>query len=200
MASSPSAPVRVLGRGVLSSPVNIDSAAQVVYTLAFNRTPYLDIPNWDSWPLIATRLLRDGYRWPALTELADMEGASDQDAVIDAVARLAQQTRSDVGPAMNVWDIAAGLVAHIWKQGDDAASVAVLHLDRLWDAVPHSDREQGSRSESVKIIGAGVACWASFAHADVTAEAEHILARALKLIPPVPFSVPVCHAILGAFH
>jgi hypothetical protein len=178
--------------------VNIDSATQIVHALA-SSTPHLDIPNWESWPRIATQLLKNDYRWPALTELAAVDGSSDQDAALKAVARLAEQTGRDIGPAVNIWDIAAALTACIWKQGDYDAAGAVARLDNLWDIVP-SDKKQGSRSEGVNIIGQGVALWAGFGHAGVTAEAEQELTRALQLIPPVPFSVPVCHAILDGFY
>lgn len=179
--------------------MNIDNAARVVHALA-SSTPHLDMPNWESWPRIAEQLLQDDFRWPALTELAAMDDPSDQDSDLEAVARLAQQTRSDIGPAMNIWDIAAGLTACIWKQGDYDTGDAVGRLDSLWDIVPHSDREQGSRPKGVNIIGEGVGLWASFAHADVTALAEQVLTQALQLIPPVPFSVSVCHAILDGFY
>ncbi|MDL4772051.1 hypothetical protein QP090_07750 [Actinomadura xylanilytica] len=160
----------------------------------------MDLPYLYSWPRIAARLLQDGCRWPALTELAAIDGPSDQDAVLEEkVARLAQQTRSGIGPALNIWDIAAGLIACIWKHGDYDAGDAIAHLDSLWSIARHSDMKPGLRPEGVNIIGEGVALWAGFAHVDVTAEAEQVLTRAVPLIPPDPFSAPVCHAVLDGF-
>lgn len=179
--------------------MNIDSAIRIVHALA-SSTPQLDIPNWDSWPRIATHLLHDDWRWPALTELAAMDGPSGgQEAVLEAVTRLAQQTQSHLRPAMNIWDIAAQLTACLWKQDDYDVHDAVARLDGLWSVVPHSNMKQGLRPEGVDIIGEGVGLWAGFVHADLTAQAEQVLTRALQLIPAVPFSLPVCRAILDGF-
>lgn len=80
-----------------------------MHALAANTNPY-DFTS-SAWPGIAQQLLREGCPWPALTELAAMDTSDDEDEIVGAVGRLAQQTRSEAEELLNTWDIVAWLIA-----------------------------------------------------------------------------------------
>ncbi|MEV6073437.1 hypothetical protein AB0L82_43405 [Nocardia sp. NPDC052001] len=180
--------------------MNADERAttQVIHALAVLADKgMLDEP---CWPGIAQILLDQGFRWPAIGDLAALDDPTEY-RVLLMLNDLAAQTGRDLadGPISDPWDVVAGIYGRAWRFGLLDETLAMWRMDRVCfhlRGLPDDERCLGRRLLR-RAMGVKEAD-GEFPSADVPAQAEAVLVQADSLLAQRALSFALCEAIRAA--
>ncbi|WP_327140657.1 hypothetical protein [Nocardia sp. NBC_01327] len=152
-----------------------------------------------SWPGVARVLLDQGFRWPALPELAALYEPEEY-RVVSRLKNLATQTDRDLtgSPRLDPWDVIAGLYGRAWRLGMLDETLAMWRMDHVWF---HIRDLQKDHSHGVRILWTAMGVKEfddDHPSSDVPARAEAVLSEADSLLEPHALSYPLCEAIREA--
>lgn len=152
------------------------------------------------WPLIARVLLRQGFSWSALNDLAAMESRGD--SVIETkLGKLHGQIDRHLGgaPRLDPWDVVAGSYGRAWRMDLIDPISAMWRIDNLWWRIRKLDRKDRG---GLLVIWAGMGVKEQD---DGTSPlqaiddlAVDVLSEADLLIPPGAVDYELCKAVREA--
>lgn len=154
----------------------------------------------ECWPGIARILLDQGFRWPAIRDLAALDDPTEY-RVLLILKDLAAQTGRDLadGPIADPWDVVVGIYGRAWRFGLLNETLAMWRMDRVCFHLRRLPNDERCRGRRILWQAMGVKeSDGEHPSVDVPAQAEAVLVQADSLLPPRALSYALCEAIRAA--
>lgn len=162
----------------------------------------------DAWPLIARELINEGYGWPALSKLANVEVPTELVQTSDTISsqieqltgELLEQTATDI--SFPYWDLLCAIAGRQWElekleRGMSAEPWAYASIfDAMWWTTREIPDDQST--PGTKLIWRGMGLKEVIGFQDIDKEMTELLEETQKLHIPVPFDMQTCKKILEA--
>ncbi|WP_433560303.1 hypothetical protein ACQP1O_21540 [Nocardia sp. CA-151230] len=178
--------------------MSVTAAAQVIHGLTGPAVEGVLFERY--WPSIAQVLLRQGFSWSALTELAAME--TRDDSVIETkLGELHGQIDRYLrgAPRLDSWDVVAGTYGRAWRMDLIDPISAMWRMDNLWWRIRKLDRKDRG---GLLVIWAGIGVKeqddGTLPSQAVDMLGVDVLSEADLLIPPGAVDYELCKAVREA--